>query len=47
MDLGNLAEFLGAWLKELIHTIIEALDFLDVNFGIKVLPEDDEAADAE
>ena len=33
MDLGYLAEFLGAWLKELIKTIMEAFDWLEINFG--------------
>lgn len=33
MDIGNLAEYLGAWLKELIKTIMEAFDWLQVNFG--------------
>ena len=33
MDLGNLAEFLGAWLKELIKTFMEAMDWLEINFG--------------
>ncbi len=33
MNLGALAEYLGAWLKELIKTILEAMDWLDINFG--------------
>lgn len=33
MDIGNLAEYLGAWLKELIKTIMEAFDWLKINFG--------------
>lgn len=33
MDVGKLAEYLGEWLKELIKTIMEAFDFLKVNFG--------------
>lgn len=33
MDLGKLAEFLGAWLKELIKTLMEAMDWLEINFG--------------
>lgn len=33
MDIGALAEFLGAWLKELIKTIIAAKDWLTINFG--------------
>ena len=32
-NLGALAEFLGAWLKELIKTIMEAMDWLKINFG--------------
>lgn len=33
MDIGALAEFLGAWLKELIKTFMEAMDWLSINFG--------------
>ena len=33
MDIGALAEFLGAWLKELIKTVMEAMDWLSINFG--------------
>lgn len=33
MDVAKLAEYLGEWLKELIKTIMEAFDFLKVNFG--------------
>ena len=30
---GAIAEYLGAWLKELIKTIMEAKDWLSINFG--------------
>lgn len=30
---GAIAEYLGAWLKELIKTIMEAMDWLKINFG--------------
>ena len=30
---GAIAEYLGAWLKELIHTFMEAMDWLEINFG--------------
>ena len=33
MNIGMLAEFLGAWLKELVDTLMHAMDWL------KALPE--------
>lgn len=30
---GAIAEYLGAWLKELIKTFMEAMDWLEINFG--------------
>lgn len=33
MEIGALAEYLGAWLKELIKTFMEAMDWLEINFG--------------
>ncbi len=33
MNVGALVEYLGAWLKELIKTIMEAMDWLEINFG--------------
>ena len=30
---GAIAEYLGAWLKELIKTVMEAMDWLKINFG--------------
>ncbi len=42
MDVAKLAEYLGEWLKELIKTIMEAFDFLKVNFGTaEEVPEED------
>ncbi len=31
--IGSIAEYLGAWLKELIKTIMEMMDWLEINFG--------------
>lgn len=31
--IAGLAEYLGAWLKELIKTLMEMMDWFNINFG--------------